>query len=226
MNLEDQELSALIRQQATRHRAPDSLRAAIRTQTALEDARRAPAGARGEPNRRLGRWFTFGWGTASVSFALGMLCMVLLLPLVQRIDFGEPVETELVRHHVRALQVGPVTEVASSDRHTVKPWFQGRVDYAPPVFDLATDGFPLLGGRIEHVRGQRVATLAYAHNRHVIDVFIWPSSTTQAPARRSSRGFSVVTWSDESMQYWVVSDTDRQEMESFVKFWQQRAQQR
>jgi len=222
MKLEDQELSALIRQRATRHRAPDSLRAAIRTQTALEDARRASAGPGGEPHRWLGRWLAPGWGTASAGFALGMLCMALLLPLAQRVDFGEPVEAELVRHHVRALQVGPVTEVASSDRHTVKPWFQGRIDYAPPVLDLATDGFPLMGGRIEHVRGQRVATLAYAHSRHVIDVFVWPSSDQQGPAQRAWRGFSVVTWSDGSMQYWAVSDTDRKEIESFVQVWQLR----
>ena len=220
MSLDDKDLSALIHQHATRHTAPDGLRAAIRTQVALEEARRAPVAAAAKAPWR---WFSFSWGTASASFALGMLCMALLLPLAQRVNLGEPADADLVTHHVRALQVGPIVEVVSTDRHTVKPWFQGRLDYAPPVFDLAADGFPLMGGRIEHVRGNVVATLAYMRNRHVVDVFILPSTEQKAPVRTLSRGFNVVNWADGSMQYWAVSDMDRAEIESFTRLWQQRA---
>jgi anti-sigma factor RsiW len=219
--MDDKDLSALIRQHATRHAAPDGLRAGIRTQVALEGARRAAAPAAQQPRRW--PWLHFGWGTASTSFALGMLCMALLLPLAQRVNVGDPLDADLVAHHVRALQVGPLVEVASTDRHTVKPWFQGRLDYAPPVFDLASDGFPLTGGRIEHVRGNVVATLAYTHNRHVVDVFVWPSSEQQAPVRSVRRGFNVVHWADGSMQYWAVSDMDRDEIEAFARRWQERA---
>jgi len=134
-------------------------------------------------------------------------------------DLNEPVDAELVADHVRALQVGPLTEVASTDRHTVKPWFQGRLDYAPPVFDLAAEGFPLVGGRIEHVRGSVVATLAYTRNRHVIDVFVWPSARQQAPVRSVRKGFNVLHWADGSMQYWAVSDLERGEMERFTQLW-------
>ena len=218
MSLDDDELSALIKKEGTRHAAPDGLRAGIRTQIALEDARRAPAPEKAK--LRIG-WFNFGWGTASASFALGMLCMALLLPLAQR-PWGEPLDAELVGRHVRALQVGPLTEVVSTDRHTVKPWFQGRIDFAPPVPDLASDGFPLIGGRIEHVRGQVVATLAYTHNRHVIDVFIWPGSEQSAPARTVQRGFNVVHWADGSMQYWAVGDLDHEEIDAFTRHWQER----
>jgi len=225
MTSEDDDLSALIRQHATRHAAPEGLRASIRTQVALEDARHAPPPARvrapGERPRR--GWFAFGWGTASASFALGILCTVLLLPLAQRVELGETVEADLVTDHVRALRSGPIADVLSSDRHTVKPWFQGRLDYAPPVFDLAGDGFPLIGGRIEHVRGQTVATLAYSHNRHVLDLFVWPSDEQQQPVRQVRRGFNVVHWADGSMQYWAVSDMDRAEIEAFARAWQQRA---
>lgn len=221
MSLDDKDLSALIHQHATRHTAPDGLRAAIRTQVALDEARRAPAPAADKPVP--GRWFSFGWGTASASFALGMLCMALLLPLAQRVNLGEPVDADLVTRHVRALQVGPIVEVVSTDRHTVKPWFQGRLDYAPPVFDLAADGFPLMGGRIEHVRGNVVATLAYMRNRHVVDVFILPSDEQKAPVRSLSRGFNVVNWADGSMQYWAVSDMDRAEIEVFTKLCRERA---
>ena len=224
MSTEDDDLSALIRQHATRHAAPDGLRAAIRTQVALEDARRSPLPAPGVASERPRHvWFTFGCGTASASFALGMLCMALLIPLAQRLNLGEPVDADLVAGHVRALQSGSVAEVLSSDRHTVKPWFQGRLDYAPPVYDLASDGFPLIGGRIEHVRGDAVATLAYGHNRHVVDLFVWPSSEHVAPVRQLRRGFNVVHWADGSMQYWAVSDMDRAEIESFTRLWQQRA---
>jgi anti-sigma factor RsiW len=222
MSFDDQELSAMIRKHATRHTAPDSLRAAVRTQTALADAGRRserPAAGIVVP----WRWFSFGWGTASAGFALGMLCMALLLPLAQRLNLGEPIDADLVGHHVRALQIGPITEVVSTDRHTVKPWFQGRVDFAPPVFDLTNDGFPLMGGRIEHVRGDAVAALAYARNRHVVDLFIWPSADRQAPVRSIRRGFNVIHWSDGSMQYWAISDMERQEVESFARLWQERA---
>jgi anti-sigma factor RsiW len=169
------------------------------------------------------RWLAFAWGTASVSFVLGMLCMALLLPLAQHFSLNGPREADVVAGHVRALQVGPVAEVASGDRHTVKPWFQGRLDYAPPVIDLAADGFPLIGGRIEPLRGRAVATLAYARNRHVIDVFVWPSSQEHPLATGVHRGFNVSQWADGSMQYAIVSDVERSEAEAFARLWQQRS---
>lgn len=137
-------------------------------------------------------------------------------------DLNDPVDADLVADHVRALQAGALTEVASTDRHTVKPWFQGRLDFAPPVFDLAAEGFPLMGGRIEHVRGSVVATLAYTRIRHVIDVFVWPGTAQQAPVRSMRTGFLVLHWADESMQHWAVSDLDRSEMERFTQLWLER----
>jgi len=217
MSLDDKDLSSLIREHATRHAAPDAVRAGIRTQVALAEAGRSDGARPAEAPRR--RWFDFGWRTASVGFTLGLACALVVLPVVQRMDLNEPVDAELVADHVRALQVGPLTEVASTDRHTVKPWFQGRLDYAPPVFDLAAEGFPLMGGRIEHVRGSVVATLAYTRNRHVIDVFVWPSARQQAPVRSVRKGFNVLHWADGSMQYWAVSDLERGEMERFTQLW-------
>ena len=224
MSPDDEDLSALIRTQATRHSAPDALRAGIRTQLALADAGRLPLQEPLSPSPPRVRWFNrLGWGSASLGFAAGMLCTVLMLPLVQRLDLNEPLEAELVADHVRALQVGPVVEVASTDRHTVKPWFQGRLDYAPPVVDLAAQGYPLMGARIEHVRGDVVATLAYARKRHVIDVFVWPSAEQRPAARTLRKGFNVMHWADGSMQYWAVSDLERSEIESFVQLWQAHA---
>jgi anti-sigma factor RsiW len=141
---------------------------------------------------------------------------------VQRLIQKQPLDAELVAAHVRALQVGPLAEVVSTDRHLVKPWFQGRLDYAPPVFDLATEGFPLTGGRVEHVRGDPVATLAYARNRHVIDLTVWPSAARTAPTHGVRRGFNLVHWADGSMQYWAVSDLERGELENFAQLWIER----
>lgn len=221
MSLDDQDLSSLIRRHATRHAAPDALRAGIRTQIALADAGRTEPSAPAGSTR--GRWFALRWPTAAVSFAMGLACAAIVLPLAQRLDLNAPLDAELVGDHVRAMQVGPLTEVVSTDRHTVKPWFQGRLDYAPPVFDLAAQGFPLMGGRIEHVRGNVVATLAYARNRHAIDVFVWPSTAQSAPVRSVHKGFNVLHWADGSMQYWAVSDLERAEMERFAQLWREQA---
>lgn len=226
MSLDDQDLSSLIRRHATRHAAPDGLRAGIRTQVALAEAGRAePPAASASPAppvppsvRR--RWFASGWRTPSVSFALGVAFALLVVPAVQRLGVNESLDEVLVADHVRALQVGPLTEVVSTDRHTVKPWFQGRLDYAPPVFDLAAEGFALMGGRIEHVRGNVVATLIYSRNRHVIDVFVMPGTEQQPPLRSTHKGFNVLRWADGSMQYWAVSDLERAEMERFAQAWQ------
>jgi anti-sigma factor RsiW len=221
MSLDDQDLSSLIRRNATRHAAPDTLRAAIRTQIALADAGRTEPTPPPKPTRRA--WFTLRWPTASVSFALGLAGALVVLPLAQRLDLNGPLDAELVADHVRALQVGPLTEVVSTDRHTVKPWFQGRLDYAPPVFDLAAQGFPLMGGRIEHLRGDAIAALAYARNRHVVEVFVWPSAAMSVPLRSQHKGFNVLHWADGSMQYWAVSDLERAEMERFAQLWREQA---
>ena len=221
MRIEDEDLSALIRQHATRHQAPDALRASVRTQAALADAGRSTPAATARLTRRRGTGF--GWRAAAVGFVVGLACAFVLLPLAPRLDLNGPPEAELVAAHVQALQRGPIAEVASSDRHTVKPWFQGRLDYAPPVFDFAAEGFPLAGGRVSQVRGDAVAALAYLRNRHVIDVFVWPSAAPRAPASVVRRGFNVVHWADASMQYWVVGDLDRIEMERFAQLWRERA---
>jgi len=228
MKLQDDELSALIRAQATRHGAPARLRAALRTRIALEDAShpQPPGKARTETSPRP-RWLALQWrpavASSVLSFALGLACAWIAGPWVRRLDWGAPLEQELVADHVQALQGASLTAVVSTDRHTVKPWFQGRVDFAPPVFDLAEQGFPLVGGRTERVRGQTVAGLVYARNRHMIDLFVWPS-TEQAPLVPSVyRGFNVLHWSDGAMQYWAVSDLERVQMERFAQAWTARA---
>jgi anti-sigma factor RsiW len=213
MKPDDEELSALIRRAATRYRADDPLRANVRTQLALAEAGRAAKSS------AAGHWWrSMGWRPALVGFALGVMATVSIGPL-WRMQSDRTLEAELVSVHVHALRFGPLTEVASSDRHTVKPWFQGRLDYAPPVFDLAEDGFPLLGGRVEHVRDQTVAALTYKRDQHVIHLFVWPASDRATLQRQERRGFNVVHWADGSMQYWAISDLNRGDLERFARTW-------
>jgi anti-sigma factor RsiW len=228
MSLDDDNLSSLIRGHATRHAAPEHLRAAIRTHVALAEAGRPTRPASRLPMRWLaglgGRATGFsGWRQAFAGFAIGIACAWVALPLAPRLGGGEPADSDFVASHVRAMGAGPLTEVISTDRHTVKPWFQGRIDFAPPVFDLAADGFPLVGGRIDHVRSHAAATLVYASRQHVIDVFVRPDNASRPLERVVDRGFNVLHWADGSMQYWAVSDLDRTELERFARLWQARA---
>ncbi|HEY1610576.1 MAG TPA: zf-HC2 domain-containing protein [Paraburkholderia sp.] len=116
---------------------------------------------------------------------------------------------ELVASHVRAQLSGRDLDVPSSDRHTVKPWFNGRIDYAPPVEDLAAEGFPLVGGRLDYVGRERVAVLVYHYRLHVIDVYVFPPDARAAAAAvapPSADGFAVARWEQGGMTWWAVSD--------------------
>jgi anti-sigma factor RsiW len=114
---------------------------------------------------------------------------------------------------------GPLFQVASSDRHTVKPWFQGKLDYAPEVPDLHDAGFELLGGRIDKVRGHDTAALAYQLRKHIISVYVMPTGTEVSAKRLQQRGFNIVRWSDGVMQIWAVTDADASELERFETAW-------
>jgi mycothiol system anti-sigma-R factor len=115
---------------------------------------------------------------------------------------------QIVDAHLRSLEPGHLTDVISTDQHTVKPWFDGKLDFAPPVQDFAADGFPLTGGRLDVVGGRTVAALVYGRRKHFVNVFIWPSSSPDAPpSTGAQQGYNWVTWQKNGMAYWAVSDT-------------------
>ena len=124
---------------------------------------------------------------------------------------------DAVDAHVRALQSGRLYDVRSSDQHTVKPWFLGKIDFAPPVADLSGAGFPLAGGRVDLLDGQPEAALVYTRRLHPIDAFIRPASTPDRRVdARTIRGFQVRHWTARAMSFWVVSDLDGAELDDFV----------
>jgi len=222
---EGEQLSALIGRHASRHAAPQSLHASVRTQLSLNELRED--GRRGAPGRGwLGRWTgARWWRSAGVGFAAGALCAALALPLARQAWHGWAVVPQLVALHVQALQGPELIAVASSDRHTVRPWFQGRIDYAPPVFDLASDGFVLAGGRVDKLRGEPVAALVYRRDLHVIDLYVQPGDgTLRAMSAQNERGFNLVQWSDGAMRYTAISDVERRELEYFAALWRERRQ--
>lgn len=128
----------------------------------------------------------------------------------------------LVDDHIRALQPGHLLDVVSTSQHTVKPWFDGRLDFAPPVKDLAAAGFPLVGGRLDYLRGRSVAVLVYSRGKHVIELFVWPASAGAGePARAARDGYNVVHWTAAGMSFSAVSDLEPAGLEDFVRQWQQ-----
>jgi len=127
------------------------------------------------------------------------------------------VADEVVGDHVRALRDAHLFDVRSSDQHTVKPWFLGKLDYSPPVEDLSSMGFPLVGGRLDHVAGRPVAALVYQRRLHPINLYIWPAADrTAASDTRSIRGFQVRHWIRNAMSFWAVSDLNDAELGEFV----------
>jgi len=122
----------------------------------------------------------------------------------------------LASAHIRSLMVDHVTDIASSDSHTVKPWFHGRLDFSPPVHDLTRDGYPLLGGRLDYLAGGSTAVLVYRHRQHTINLFITPNAEQLVTVKSTEyRGYNILSWDDGGLSYWVVSDLNMSDLEDF-----------
>ena len=126
--------------------------------------------------------------------------------------------TEVVASHVRSLEATHLTDIGSSEHHTVKPWFAGKLDFSPPVPDFTTQGFPLIGGRLDYLGERQVAALVYGRRQHVINLFVWPSRDANAPpAAASRRGYHVVHGGAGGMTYWAISDLNETELSHFAQ---------
>jgi anti-sigma factor RsiW len=130
---------------------------------------------------------------------------------------GPSLENQLVEAQVRSLQAQHLTDVATSDRHTVKPWFNGKIDFAPPVVDLASDGYPLVGGRLDHLDGHPAAALVFRRRAHVINLFVWPGEAPAAPMVEKREGYSLVRWGAGGLDFWAVSDVESADLQGFQR---------
>lgn len=204
-----QGLHARVTSEGAYYRAPDTLRKRVR------DAARAEAAAGGLARLDLRRWLTL-----AASFVLVAGLSSGATYLLSRDTGRSALEDQVVSSHVRSLLVeNRLTDVSSSDEHTVKPWFNRRLDFAPPVDDWTAQGFPLVGGRLDYLSDRPVAALVYRHRQHFINLFVWPSAGARpSPVEVSSRqGYALVHWSDAAMTYWAVSDLNSVELAEFCE---------
>jgi anti-sigma factor RsiW len=151
------------------------------------------------------------WSWAAVAALLLLASAALVLEFSQRSE--RILATEIVNDHVRSLMPGHLTDVVTSDQHTVKPWFTGKIDFSPQVRDLSADGFELVGGRLEYLDGHSAAAIVYQRRKHVINLFTWPTSAADEEPRTSAQqGFNLVEWKQGGMYYCAISDLNRQEL--------------
>jgi anti-sigma factor RsiW len=159
------------------------------------------------------------WWPSAAGFGIGAACAAGLTALMltsAQIDLTE----QIVAGHVRALQPGHLEDVASTDQHTVKPWFDGRIDFAPPVKDLVAERFALRGGRLDYIGGRPVATLVYQRDKHLIDLYVWPATDVErSPETMQRQGYNIVHWTRNGMALWAVSDLEPSQLREFVEAW-------
>ena len=155
----------------------------------------------------------FGMG-AALSTAMAASFVIVVL----RTDQDERVLGDIVSAHVRSLQADHLTDVRTSDQHTVKPWFNGKVDIAPPVVDLTAKGFMLLGGRLDYVEGQTVPSIVYQRRTHVINLFVAQRAPaeTRAASLATIQGFNIERWTARGLEFFAISDINAQELREFV----------
>jgi len=207
---EPDELSTLIKEKATRYAAPPALRARVDAMVKQMDIgaqvhHRSPAARPTQVWRR--------WANMAGAFSVGMVAsMVVLLFMRGNVD-EERMAQAVVDSHVRSLMGDHLVDVPSSDKHTVKPWFSGKLNYAPAVKDLSPAGASLVGGRLDYVGQRPVAALVYRLNQHTINVFMWPSGAMdRGPAYSVHQGFNVVQWVADGMQCWMISDLNVEQL--------------
>jgi len=194
--LETQEkLRSAMQRGQLREQAPVSLRRKVIAN--LPAARRAGFGLSG-------MWLR--WAVTAAAILLVALVGWRIFPGFRGTDNFEA--TAVIDAHLRSLQAGHLVDVASTDQHTVKPWFDGKIDFAPPVRDFTNDGFPLQGGRLDVLHGRTVAALVYGRNKHVVNVFVWPTAERdEAPRAGSHLGYQWLHWRQGGMEFYAVSDT-------------------
>ena len=200
------EMSKAIAGADLRYTAPPALRRRI--EAALPQAQTQ---IQAVPSRRaVLRGFAMGSAVSAIA-ATGLFAIVL------RSDDESRITSEIVSAHLRSLQAGHLTDVISTDQHTVKPWFNGKLDVAPPVIDLTAQGFTLIGGRLDYVDARPIGAIVYRRRLHIINLFVAQTASTERRAAKTEtfQGFNVRSWSEGGLNYWAVSDLAADELAEF-----------
>ena len=207
-----QAVRSAIRNSDLTFKAPAGLEKRIRV--AVDRAEGAGLRNRAGGYRNVAVWFAVA---ASLVVALFVWKTVKRPP-----DTNELLAQQVLTSHVRSLMADHLTDVVSSDSHTVKPWFAGKLDFSPPVKDLASQDFPLVGGRLEYLE-RPVAALVYRRRQHIINVLVWPSNDSKRPIGTplTRQGFNLLHWTSLGMNYWAISDLNMAELRQFVDLLQQ-----
>ena len=203
-----QALRTAIKEQGLYFTAPSSLQSRIRS--SLPRPRHAES---------ILRSTTWRWVGIAASLAAVAILTWRLTPPLQGPSTDELLIREISANHVRSLMVSHLVDIPSSDRHVVKPWFAGKLDFAPSVPDLAEQGFPLIGGRLDYLEHRVVAAVVYKRREHIINLFIWPGplAATEETPPLAREGFRHIRWSESQMVYWAVSDLNSSELKQFVQ---------
>ena len=195
------EMSKAVAGADLRYTAPPALRRRIEASLPQTQA----------PSRRaVLRGFAMGSAVSAIA-ATGLVAIVL------RNDDQQRIMSEVVSAHLRSLQAGHLTDVLSTDQHTVKPWFNGKLDVAPPVIDLTAQGFTLIGGRLDYIDARALGAIVYRRRAHVINLFVAQTASTERRAAKTEtiQGFNIRSWSDRGLNYWAVSDLAADELAEF-----------
>jgi anti-sigma factor RsiW len=203
-----QVLSNAIKTGSLYFKAPADLRRRI--QLSLRKAAKAEAG-----RRMLPKW----WFNIAAPMAAAAVILLALVPFLRGPSADDLLAGEVISSHVRSLMVSHLADVSSSDQHTVKPWFAGKLNFSPPVEDLAKQGFPLIGGRLDYLEDRPVAALIYQRQKHFINLFIWPSGSDSDVETKTvlRQGYNLSHWTRSGMTFWAVSDLNNTELQKFVQ---------
>jgi anti-sigma factor RsiW len=204
-------LQALLKNPQLQFEAPDSLRGKIRSSL---------PGITGRGKHGSGMQSVIPWISVPLALAAAFAVMLAFLKPVGIFDRSRAnsLAEEVVSSHVRSLLAAHLLDVPSTDQHTVKPWFDGKLKFSPPVQDFAERGFRLIGGRLDYLDGREVAAVVYQRNKHIINLFIWPSEAGQSVAAKSftKNGFNVLHWGRDGFEFWAVSDVSAPDLKAFA----------
>jgi anti-sigma factor RsiW len=219
-------LAHAISQGAPYYKAPAELRQRIQSSLRGEIAERPPRKVAPDARPVIARkWpeprsilFGTSWNWLGLAAAIILAAVIIwnFLPRLEQPGADQFLATQLIASHVRSLMANHLTDVTSSDQHTVKPWLDAKLDFAPPVVDLTNAGFPLIGGRLDYLDNRPVAALIYQRRKHFINLFVWPASDASRTTKAiSHQGYHLLHWVEGDFNYWAVSDVNKEDLQNF-----------